>query len=257
MTDATVPEPPASGVPPATGVPPAPRRPSASANAMGPGGIESPGWPLIEVQGLEVHFPIRGGFMRHAATAPARGRARGRRHRPDAPARRGPRARRRVGQRQDDDRSGHRQAHQADRRHASGSRTRTSASCGASPKLRHYRRRVQLIFQDPYETLNPKQTIYDFVAEPLVVNGIGTGDGARRRRVMAALEAAGLRPASDFAFRFPHELSGGQRQRVVIAGRPRHGPRRHRRRRAGLDARRLDPDRAAAADARPPARSAA
>ena len=81
-----------------------------------------------------------------------------------------------------------------------------------------YRRRVQLIFQDPYETLNPKQTIYDFVAEPLVVNGIGTPRGARRRRVIAALEAAGLRPAADFAFRYPHELSGGQRQRVVIAG---------------------------------------
>jgi oligopeptide/dipeptide ABC transporter ATP-binding protein len=84
-------------------------------------------------------------------------------------------------------------------------------------ELRDYRRRVQLIFQDPYETLNPKQSIYDFVAEPLVVNGIAKGD-ERHDRVMAALEAAGLRPASDFAYRFPHELSGGQRQRVVIAG---------------------------------------
>ena len=83
--------------------------------------------------------------------------------------------------------------------------------------LREYRRRVQLIFQDPYETLNPKQSIYDFVAEPLVVNKIEKG-AARRARVMAALEAAGLRPAADFANRFPHELSGGQRQRVVIAG---------------------------------------
>jgi oligopeptide/dipeptide ABC transporter ATP-binding protein len=84
-------------------------------------------------------------------------------------------------------------------------------------ELRDYRRRVQLIFQDPYETLNPKQSIYDFVAEPLVVNGIAKGD-ERHDRVMAALEAAGLRPAADFAYRFPHELSGGQRQRVVIAG---------------------------------------
>jgi peptide/nickel transport system ATP-binding protein len=83
--------------------------------------------------------------------------------------------------------------------------------------LRDYRRRVQLIFQDPYETLNPKQSIYDFVAEPLVVNKIEKG-AARRARVMAALESAGLRPAADFANRFPHELSGGQRQRVVIAG---------------------------------------
>ena len=83
--------------------------------------------------------------------------------------------------------------------------------------LRAYRRRVQLIFQDPYETLNPKQSIRDFVAEPLLVNGIGTR-ADRELRVRGALEAAGLRPAADFAQRYPHELSGGQRQRVVIAG---------------------------------------
>ncbi|HEX2754145.1 MAG TPA: ABC transporter ATP-binding protein [Candidatus Limnocylindrales bacterium] len=84
--------------------------------------------------------------------------------------------------------------------------------------LRPYRRRVQLIFQDPYETLNPKQTINDFVMEPLVVNDLGQSRDDRQRRVFGALEAAGLRPAADFAFRYPHELSGGQRQRVVIAG---------------------------------------
>jgi oligopeptide/dipeptide ABC transporter ATP-binding protein len=83
--------------------------------------------------------------------------------------------------------------------------------------LRGYRRRIQLIFQDPYETLNPKQTINDFVMEPLVVNGIGA-PAERESMAFAALEAAGLRPAADFAFRYPHELSGGQRQRVVIAG---------------------------------------
>ena len=65
-------------------------------------------------------------------------------------------------------------------------------------ELRGYRRRVQLIFQDPYETLDPKQTIRDFVAEPLVVNGIGTA-AEREAKVLAALEAAGLRPAVDFA----------------------------------------------------------
>jgi oligopeptide/dipeptide ABC transporter ATP-binding protein len=83
--------------------------------------------------------------------------------------------------------------------------------------LRAYRRRVQIIFQDPYETLNPKQSIHDFVAEPLVVNHIGT-PAEQEVKVLASIEAAGLRPASDFAFRYPHELSGGQRQRVVIAG---------------------------------------
>jgi peptide/nickel transport system ATP-binding protein len=85
-------------------------------------------------------------------------------------------------------------------------------------QLRPYRRRVQMIFQDPYETLNPKQTIRDFVAEPLEVNRIVKGRAALEERVMSALESSGLRPAGDFANRYPHELSGGQRQRVVIAG---------------------------------------
>ncbi len=83
-------------------------------------------------------------------------------------------------------------------------------------QLRDYRRRVQLIFQDPYETLNPRQTIHDFVAEPLEVNGLAPRLADREAQVASALESAGL-PA-DFAFRYPHELSGGQRQRVVIAG---------------------------------------
>ena len=85
-------------------------------------------------------------------------------------------------------------------------------------ELRDFRRRVQLIFQDPYETLNPKQTSHDFVAEPLEVQRMAPRAAERERRVLEAREAAGLRPASDFAFRYPHELSGGQRQRVVIAG---------------------------------------
>jgi oligopeptide/dipeptide ABC transporter ATP-binding protein len=84
--------------------------------------------------------------------------------------------------------------------------------------LGDYRRRVQLIFQDPYETLNPKHTIREFVAEPLEVNHIGGSRVERDALVVSALEAAGLRPAVEFAHRYPHELSGGQRQRVVIAG---------------------------------------
>ena len=85
-------------------------------------------------------------------------------------------------------------------------------------RLRPYRRRVQLIFQDPYETLDPKHTIGAFVEEPLLVGAEPLTRAERRRRVHEALEAAGLRPAEDFASRYPHELSGGQRQRVVIAG---------------------------------------
>ena len=82
--------------------------------------------------------------------------------------------------------------------------------------LRAYRRRVQIIFQDPYEAINPKQNIHDFVAEPLQVNGLTPRTADRETRVKAAFEAAGL--PWDYAFRYPHELSGGQRQRVVIAG---------------------------------------
>ena len=84
--------------------------------------------------------------------------------------------------------------------------------------LQRYRTRIGMIFQDPYETLNPKQTIFDFVAEPLVVNGFAREPDERRQRVFDALESAGLRPAQSYAPRYPHELSGGQRQRVVIAG---------------------------------------
>jgi oligopeptide/dipeptide ABC transporter ATP-binding protein len=84
--------------------------------------------------------------------------------------------------------------------------------------LREYRRRVQMIFQDPYETMNPKQTVHDFVAEPLEVNHIAPSMREREAAIYAAIDSAGLRPAAEFAFRFPHELSGGQRQRVVIAG---------------------------------------
>jgi len=82
--------------------------------------------------------------------------------------------------------------------------------------LKDFRRRVQMIFQDPYESMNPRLTIYDTVAEPLDVQGIGN-ISERQARVTELLETVGLTPASSFLFRYPHELSGGQRQRVAIA----------------------------------------
>ena len=82
--------------------------------------------------------------------------------------------------------------------------------------LKDYRRKVQIIFQDPYESIDPRRTIGDQVAEPLAVHGIGSA-AERAARVDQALEDAGLRPASRYRDRFPHELSGGQRQRVAIA----------------------------------------
>ncbi len=80
------------------------------------------------------------------------------------------------------------------------------------------RQRIQMIFQDPYESLNPTQTIEEIVTEPLVVHGLTAKPDERRERVRQALEDSGLKPAGDYLHRFPHQLSGGQRQRVVIAG---------------------------------------
>jgi oligopeptide/dipeptide ABC transporter ATP-binding protein len=84
--------------------------------------------------------------------------------------------------------------------------------------LRALRRRIQMVFQDPYESLNPTMTVGEAVAEPLRVHGLARHPADRAARVHQALESAGLKPAQDFVRRYPHELSGGQRQRVVIAG---------------------------------------
>lgn len=84
--------------------------------------------------------------------------------------------------------------------------------------LKDMRRHIQMVFQDPYESLNPLMTIGELVAEPLLVHGLVQGKAARAARAHQALEDAGLKPAETFMNRFPHELSGGQRQRVVIAG---------------------------------------
>ncbi|MBE0682944.1 MAG: ABC transporter ATP-binding protein [Anaerolineales bacterium] len=78
------------------------------------------------------------------------------------------------------------------------------------------RRKIQMVFQDPYESLNPTQTIEEIVTEPLAVHGI-TNSAERDDRVKKAMEDAGLKPAEIYLKRYPHELSGGQRQRVVIA----------------------------------------
>ncbi len=80
--------------------------------------------------------------------------------------------------------------------------------------LRRMRARVQMVFQDPVTSLNPRMTIGEAVGEPLLVRGIARG-AALRERVAALLEEVGLRP--DFAARYPHQFSGGQRQRIVIA----------------------------------------
>jgi oligopeptide/dipeptide ABC transporter ATP-binding protein len=84
-----------------------------------------------------------------------------------------------------------------------------------SDGFRDYRRKVQMVFQDPAGALNPRQTVYESVAEGLRVHRIHEDEEGR---VARALASAGLRPPERFYLLYPHELSGGQRQRVVIAG---------------------------------------
>ena len=86
------------------------------------------------------------------------------------------------------------------------------ATSGA--ELRRLRREMQIIFQDPYASLNPRMRVRDIVAEPLVIHGIGDKD-ERRERVAELLRKVGLDP--DYMNRYPHEFSGGQRQRIGIA----------------------------------------
>jgi peptide/nickel transport system ATP-binding protein len=82
--------------------------------------------------------------------------------------------------------------------------------------MKDFRREMQIIFQDPYQSLNPRFTVFDTVREPLDIHRIGTDD-ERIDRVLLSLERAGLPPSRDFLEVYPHQLSGGQRQRVVIA----------------------------------------
>jgi len=82
--------------------------------------------------------------------------------------------------------------------------------------LKNYRSKVQMIFQDPYQSLNPHLSISETILEPLIVNKIGNTI-TRRTKVIETLEIVGLSPGEEFYHRYPHQLSGGQRQRVAVA----------------------------------------
>src|ERR671912_2734541 len=82
-------------------------------------------------------------------------------------------------------------------------------------ELKRFRRQVQVVFQDPIGSLNPRQSVYEAVAEGVRIHGLQGDEG---EIVARALARAGLRPPERFFLSYPHELSGGQRQRVVIAG---------------------------------------
>jgi oligopeptide/dipeptide ABC transporter ATP-binding protein len=84
-------------------------------------------------------------------------------------------------------------------------------------QMRPLRRIVQMIYQDPYESLDPRFRVRQTVEEPMLVHGIGRTRKDREPLIVRALEQAGLSPAEMYLDRYPHELSGGQRQRVAIA----------------------------------------
>ncbi|MGC9166681.1 MAG: ABC transporter ATP-binding protein [Thermoplasmata archaeon] len=84
-------------------------------------------------------------------------------------------------------------------------------------KLKEFRKNVQMVFQDPYESLNPRFTILKTLMEPLIIHKIGDTFEERVDIVIRALEDAGLKPGEEYLGRYPHEVSGGQRQRIAIA----------------------------------------
>ena len=85
------------------------------------------------------------------------------------------------------------------------------------------RREIQMVFQDPYSSLNPRKTVGSIVAEPFAVHGLREGRGERRRAVQELMERVGLNP--EHYNRLPHEFSGGQRQRIGVARALALGPR--------------------------------
>ena len=82
-------------------------------------------------------------------------------------------------------------------------------------RLKALRREMQMIFQDPYSSLNPRKTVGSIIAEPFAIHRLHTGEGERRRAVQELMEQVGLNP--EHYNRFPHEFSGGQRQRIGVA----------------------------------------
>ena len=83
--------------------------------------------------------------------------------------------------------------------------------------MKKMRRKMQIIYQDPYQSLNPRMTVFDIISEPINVHKLSDSLAETEEMVHKSLEEVELIPAEDFVFRFPHELSGGQRQRVAVA----------------------------------------
>ncbi len=98
-----------------------------------------------------------------------------------------------------------------------GTARKVDISTFTTKELKNLRKDIQIIFQNPYESLSPRFTILDVVAEPIRLLNLMHDEAAIEEKVKADLEEVGLIPAEDFIDRFPHELSGGQRQRVGVA----------------------------------------
>ena len=84
-------------------------------------------------------------------------------------------------------------------------------------EMRKLRRNMQIIFQDPYESLNPRMSVFDIVAEPLRLQRVFKNEEEIRQRVWETLTDLDMTPPEEYVYRFPHELSGGQRQRIAVA----------------------------------------
>jgi peptide/nickel transport system ATP-binding protein len=82
-------------------------------------------------------------------------------------------------------------------------------------QLKPLRREVQMIFQDPYSSLNPRKTVGSIIGEPFIIHGLNKGEGERKKAVQGLMEQVGLNP--EHFNRYPHEFSGGQRQRIGVA----------------------------------------
>jgi oligopeptide/dipeptide ABC transporter ATP-binding protein len=93
----------------------------------------------------------------------------------------------------------------------------TDITAMTSDELRKMRRKMQIIFQDPYESLNPRMSIFDIVSEPVRIQKVASTEAEIHQRVTEVLKDLELVPPEEYIYRFPHELSGGQRQRIAIA----------------------------------------
>ena len=164
--------------------------------------------PLVEVEGLVKHFPITQGVIFQKQVGAVRAVEDDQLH---PPTRGDARAGRRVGVRQVDDRPAGDAPARADRGHDPLRRPGHHAP-SAGRKLRSLRREMQMIFQDPYASLNPRHPVGAIIGEPLQIHHV---EGDRKQTVQSLMERVGLNP--EHYNRYPHEFSGGQRQRIGVA----------------------------------------